>query len=160
MGDSQLAETDISTYIRNICAHHARLWNRECRIKPLIARAFKADLTPNERVYAQLVVTQIMLAKIAPSSHCATKLRELLAEHPSSRLSAWASPPTGRRKRSGISPDGVLAWRTLAGQIDPDGAEKVSEERQGAWLRALTPSTRPGAQRGDTPKLARAEQQH
>ncbi len=26
-------------YIRNICAHHARLWNRQCRIKPMIARA-------------------------------------------------------------------------------------------------------------------------
>ena len=69
-------------YIRNICAHHSRLWNRECRIKPMIARAFKADLTPNERVYAQLVVMQIMLAKIAPGNHWAQKLRDLLAEHP------------------------------------------------------------------------------
>ena len=48
-----------------------RLWNRECRIKPLIARAFKAELTPNERVYAQLVVMQILLAKIAPGNHWA-----------------------------------------------------------------------------------------
>jgi abortive infection bacteriophage resistance protein len=69
-------------YIRNICAHHARLWNRECRIKPMIARAFKADLTPNERVYAQFVVMQILLAKIAPGNHWAQKLRDLLAEHP------------------------------------------------------------------------------
>ena len=68
-------------YTRNICAHHSRLWNRECRIRPMIARAFKADLTPNERVYAQLVVMQIMLAKIAPGNHWAQKLRDLLAEH-------------------------------------------------------------------------------
>jgi hypothetical protein len=53
-------------YVRNICAHHGRLWNRECRIKPMIARAYKAELTPNARVYAQLVVMQILLAKIAP----------------------------------------------------------------------------------------------
>lgn len=79
-------------YIRNICAHHSRLWNRECRIRPLIARAFKADLTPNERVYAQLVVMQIMLAKIAPGNHWAQKLRELLAEHPAIPLVSMGFP--------------------------------------------------------------------
>jgi abortive infection bacteriophage resistance protein len=79
-------------YIRNICAHHGRLWNRECRIKPKIARAFKADLTPNERVYAQLVVMQIMLAKIAPGNHWAQKLRELLAEHPAIPIMSMGFP--------------------------------------------------------------------
>lgn len=69
------------TYIRNICAHHARLWNRECRIKPMIANTYRADLTPNDRVYAQLVVMQILMGKIAPGNHWAQKLRDLLAEH-------------------------------------------------------------------------------
>ena len=68
-------------YIRNICAHHGRLWNRECRIKPIIAKAFKTDLTPNKRVYAQLVVMQILLTTIAPENHWAQKLYALLAEH-------------------------------------------------------------------------------
>jgi len=56
-------------YIRSVCAHHARLWNRECRIKPIIANAFRADLTPNDRIYAQLVVKQILLNRIAPGNH-------------------------------------------------------------------------------------------
>jgi abortive infection bacteriophage resistance protein len=79
-------------YIRNICAHHARLWNRDCRIKPLIARAYKSDLTPNERVYAQLVVMQILLARIAPGNHWALKLRDLLAEHPAIPLISMGFP--------------------------------------------------------------------
>jgi len=79
-------------YIRNICAHHARLWNRECRIKPMIARAFHADLTPNERVYAQLVVMQILLAKIAPGNHWAQKLRDLLTEHPAIPIVSMGFP--------------------------------------------------------------------
>jgi abortive infection bacteriophage resistance protein len=87
------------TYIRNICAHHARLWNRECRIKPMIARAFKADLTPNERVYAQLVVMQIMLAKIAPGNHWAQKLRELLAEHKAIPLVSMGFPNDWESRR-------------------------------------------------------------
>lgn len=28
-------------YVRNICAHHARLWNRELRVKPLIPKKLK-----------------------------------------------------------------------------------------------------------------------
>lgn len=92
-------------YIRNICAHHARLWNRECRIKPMIARAFKAELTPNERVYAQLVVMQIMLAKIAPGNHWAQKLRDLLAEHPAIPIISMGFPADWQGQRIwGLAP--------------------------------------------------------
>jgi len=80
------------TYIRNICAHHGRLWNRECRIKPMIARAFTTELTPNSRLYAQLVVMQILLKKIAPNNHWAEKLRDLLTEHPSIPLTSMGFP--------------------------------------------------------------------
>jgi abortive infection bacteriophage resistance protein len=69
-------------YIRNICAHHVRLWNRECRIKPLAARAYKAELTPDDCLYAQLVVMQVMLSRIAPGTHWAERLRDLFADHP------------------------------------------------------------------------------
>ena len=58
----------------------------------MIARAFKADLTPNQRIYAQLVVMQIMLAKIAPGNHWAQKLRDLLAEHPALPLVSTGFP--------------------------------------------------------------------
>jgi abortive infection bacteriophage resistance protein len=86
-------------YIRNICAHHARLWNRECRIKPMIAHAFKPELTPNERVYAQLVIMQIMLAKIAPGNHWAQKLRDLLAEHPAIPIVSMGFPTGWHTRR-------------------------------------------------------------
>ncbi len=86
-------------YIRNICAHHSRLWNRECRIRPLIARTFKTDLTPNQRVYAQLVVMQIMLAKIAPVNHWAQKLHGLLAEHPTIALTGMGFPADWASRR-------------------------------------------------------------
>ena len=86
-------------YVRNVCAHHGRLWNRECRIKPLIANAHKADLTPNDRLYAQLVVMQIMLARIAPDNHWATKLRELMAEHPAVPLVSMGFPANWQTRK-------------------------------------------------------------
>lgn len=79
-------------YIRNICAHHGRLWNRECRIAPMAARAYKQDLTPNKRLYAQLVVMQVLLAKIAPDNHWALKLRDLLAAHPAVPTASMGFP--------------------------------------------------------------------
>jgi abortive infection bacteriophage resistance protein len=85
-------------YVRNICAHHGRLWNRECRIRPLEARAYKAELTPNARVYAQFVAIQIMLGKIAPENHWAEKLRDLLAEHPTIPLKSMGFPETWRSR--------------------------------------------------------------
>jgi abortive infection bacteriophage resistance protein len=86
-------------YIRNICAHHGRLWNRECRIKPMIAYAFKVDLTPNVRLYAQLVVMQILMAKIAPDNHWAQKLRNLLTEHPAIPLKNMGFPINWRSRK-------------------------------------------------------------
>ncbi len=87
-------------YIRNVCAHHSRLWNRECRIKPLIARAFTAELTPNDRVYAQLVVMQILLARIAPGNHWAVKLRELLEEHPAIPTISMGFPADWQKRKA------------------------------------------------------------
>ena len=94
-------------YVRNICAHHGRLWNRECRIKPMIARAYKAELTPNARVYAQLVVMQILLAKIAPGNHWAIKLRDLLAEHPAVPVASMGFPADWRTRRIWNLPTGA-----------------------------------------------------
>jgi abortive infection bacteriophage resistance protein len=86
-------------YIRNICAHHGRLWHRDFRIKPLAADRYKADMAPNDRLYAQLLVMQVLLSKSAPDNHWATKLRDLLSEHPAVPLatmgfpSGWQSRP-------------------------------------------------------------------
>jgi abortive infection bacteriophage resistance protein len=79
-------------YIRNICAHHARLWNRECRVKPMIAHAYAAELTPNDRLYAQLVVMQVMLKQVSPDTHWASRLRQLLGEHPLVPLRSMGFP--------------------------------------------------------------------
>ncbi|MEY4578825.1 MAG: hypothetical protein RL701_3528 [Pseudomonadota bacterium] len=79
-------------YVRNICAHHARLWNRECRVKPVIAHAYAAELTPNDRLYAQLVVMQVMLKQVSPDTHWAAKLQQLLNEHPIVPLRSMGFP--------------------------------------------------------------------
>ena len=76
-----------------------RLATRAARILMMIAHAFKPELTPNERVYAQLVIMQIMLAKIAPGNHWAQKLRDLLAEHPAIPIVSMGFPTGWHTRR-------------------------------------------------------------
>lgn len=87
------------SYIRNVCAHHSRLWNRRCTIKPIIANAYRQDLTPNHTVYAQLVVMQILLGTIAPDNHWAKKVADLLSEHPNIDQSAMGFPPDWQQRK-------------------------------------------------------------
>lgn len=61
-------------YVRNLCAHHGRLWNRELAIKPMLPNA-KHDPrwhTPlavqNHRIFAVLTILHYLLCRIAPQS--------------------------------------------------------------------------------------------
>jgi len=80
------------SYVRNLCAHHSRLWNRIFTIKPVTAKQFRADLTPNDRLYSQLIVMQILLGKVAPNNHWAEHLAKLLDEHNAIPLRSMGFP--------------------------------------------------------------------
>jgi abortive infection bacteriophage resistance protein len=74
--------------VRNICAHHGRLWNRELGVKPKIP--YQHDypewhdpvVIPNHRVFAALTLCQHCLKNIAPQSKWKQRFRDLLAAHP------------------------------------------------------------------------------
>ena len=92
-------------YIRNLCAHHSRLWNRELGIRPLIpdrknAQDWHVPVTPdNHRPFAVLTLLRWLLRRIAPQSHWAERLRELLKGYPDIPLNlagfpaAWETSP-------------------------------------------------------------------
>ena len=60
------------TAVRNVCAHHSRLWNRELAVKPELPVAWKASGIGNERFYVIALIIQTLLADIAPDSRWAT----------------------------------------------------------------------------------------
>lgn len=72
--------------VRNICAHHGRLWNRELGVKPLIPRLPKYPdwHTPvavtNNRMFAVLTICRHCLRCVAPQSGWSNRIRSLLAE--------------------------------------------------------------------------------
>ncbi len=70
------------TYIRNLCAHHSRLWNRELAIKPkgnLREKEWVAPLTPrNDRVFYVLLILRQMLKESENGRHWQERCEILL----------------------------------------------------------------------------------
>lgn len=76
-------------HIRNVCAHHARLWNRGMGSKePAIPRANKhpqwhipVEVAP-DRVFGVLTILRYMLDRVAPQSNWQDRLIALFKKHP------------------------------------------------------------------------------
>lgn len=72
--------------VRNICAHHGRLWNRELGVKPKIPRKQLIWHQPvevaNNRIFGILTICKYSMDRIAPQSRWPKRLGDLLAEYP------------------------------------------------------------------------------
>lgn len=69
-------------YIRNLCAHHARLWNRTLTFKPKLPEKMEDwKNISNTRVYSVLAMMQYLLRKIDPQSTWKQRLLVLLQEY-------------------------------------------------------------------------------
>ena len=75
--------------VRNICAHHMRLWNRKLPKKPTIPRnpqntwiEFIPEESKQNRIYLNLVVIQYLLKSFIPNSNFSKRLKQLLSEYP------------------------------------------------------------------------------
>lgn len=83
--------------VRNICAHHGRLWNRVLAISPLYPNANEAGLlaplkeenVPANRLFATLCIIQYFMGQISPNSTWKQRLQTHLQELP---VSPYISP--------------------------------------------------------------------
>lgn len=98
--------------LRNLCAHHARVWNREFGSFPEIPRKAPKDwpvppstlttgaqqapeqtLAPQRRLYMQLLVIESLMRVVCPESHWAVRLVKLLDRHPRCSRVHMGFPP-------------------------------------------------------------------
>lgn len=79
------------TFIRNCCAHHARLWNRELPIAPKLMRDPEwqlpavlpnSQIQPSKRLFAVLLLLSYLMRQISPDSKWINKLLILIKDHP------------------------------------------------------------------------------
>jgi abortive infection bacteriophage resistance protein len=77
------------SYVRNLCAHHSRLWNRRFTITVQLPQSSPASIIPNlhpqenRRLYNTLVLLAHMVDEIEPSANWPLRLyRHLLILKP------------------------------------------------------------------------------
>ncbi|MBU3641413.1 Abi family protein [Polynucleobacter sp. Fuers-14] len=80
------------SYLRNLAAHHQRLWNRRYTIRPAVARKVANDLSQQDRFYAQVVMIQVLLKKISPGTVWGARLLDLFNEYPSIEIKRMGFP--------------------------------------------------------------------
>ncbi len=84
--------------IRNVCAHHGRLWNKELGIKPLIPRIqdypdwHTPVLITKERAFGILTIIKYLLDQICPDNHFASRFTDLIGQHPNIPLVSMGFP--------------------------------------------------------------------
>jgi abortive infection bacteriophage resistance protein len=86
------------SYVRNLCAHHKRVWNKTLTIKPAIARKHKEKFQGNNKIYGVMVVVQILLDQVAPDNTWAERFRDLMEEHPNIPLANMGIPEDWKTK--------------------------------------------------------------
>jgi abortive infection bacteriophage resistance protein len=84
-------------YVRNICAHHARLWNKELRIPAKLPKktANKWLAEPNvtnRKVYIVLAIIVYLLDTITPHHTFRQKIKELAVKYPNTDIAAMGFP--------------------------------------------------------------------
>ncbi|GAA1602452.1 Abi family protein [Kribbella hippodromi] len=100
----------VLNYVRNVCAHHARLWNRNLanqlapshlRSIPDLQHLIGRDVT-HSRVYSTLCIVAFLLARLGQESRWAEQIRDLVTAE---------IPACGRHLRELGFPSGWAAQR-------------------------------------------------
>jgi abortive infection bacteriophage resistance protein len=89
--------------VRNISAHHCRLWNRELGYKPLFPKKQKYPqwhnpfTLPNNRIFAILTILKYLLTIIAPTSKWSERFYDLLQRYPEIVLTDMGFPENWKK---------------------------------------------------------------
>lgn len=85
--------------LRNMCAHHNRLWNFHMLVdQPMAAKRFKMEMIRTDRFYARAVVLIALLAHVAPGSAWKQRLVNLIDRSPAVPVSAMGFPADWRNR--------------------------------------------------------------
>lgn len=83
--------------LRNLCGHHARLWNKEI---PIVSHNLNIPvfswinpaITDMKRVYFRICIIKYLLFTVSPNNRFTEKLKLLLAEYPTVDIRAMGFP--------------------------------------------------------------------
>ena len=97
-------------YVRNLCAHHSRIWNREFAIKPeVLLHPQKKWIQPafntnNHRAFYFLSILKYLLQAANPTNHLKEKLEALFNKYPTTPIQFMGIPTS-----NGVT---LINWKT------------------------------------------------
>lgn len=100
------------TTIRNICAHHARLWNRELGIRPELPRTVNFPWPQHlqqpgqhARLFTVLSILNLLMRQVSPHTSWDRRLHEQLNEFAEINLAPMGFPPDWQNDPFWQAPD-------------------------------------------------------
>jgi abortive infection bacteriophage resistance protein len=92
------------TYVRNICAHHSRLWNRDLAIEPEkllkpIGNWISIPFENNKRMFYFLCVLKYLITRANPGNSLKEKLKALFNKYPAVPIQFLGIPSDGLGNR-------------------------------------------------------------
>jgi len=94
-------------YLRNLCAHHSRIWNRVMTLRPRVDYLRQYNIASNERFYALASIIHYFLTIIKGASKWSSGLIELIGQYPMIKIEELGFPN---------------GWRVLAPWCPPSSA--------------------------------------
>ena len=86
----------IVTLTRNSCCHHARVWNKQNTMQPMVPKYITKPWiklpTDKLRIYFDICIIKWFLDCISPNNTLKNKIRKLLADYPCIDISAMGFP--------------------------------------------------------------------
>jgi abortive infection bacteriophage resistance protein len=89
------------TYVRNICAHHSRLWNRDLAIEPdrllkPVGNWISSPFQNNKRVFYFLCTIKYILDRVQPDNNLKEKLKTLFHNYNQIPIQYLGIPSDGK----------------------------------------------------------------
>lgn len=92
------------TYVRNICAHHSRLWNRDLAIEPEkllkpVGNWISKPFENNKRMFYFICVLKYLITRANPTNSLKNKLEILFKKYPTVPIQYLGIPSDGKGNR-------------------------------------------------------------
>ena len=81
-----------TSHLRNLCAHHSRVWNRKFGVTPSVAKSEQHHIIKPKLFYNHAVAIQTLLKKISGDTHRADRLKALLTDYPNIPIQLMGFP--------------------------------------------------------------------
>lgn len=87
----------VITLTRISCCHHARVWNRQYAVTPMVARKMKrswiSDAVPPHRTFYEICIIKWFVDIISPGNDMKQHFHKLLGQYPNVDGKAMGIPP-------------------------------------------------------------------